>query len=794
MAKLGCTPRIQRLREQYLKHKPSICLERALVYTKVFKETEGEPIIIRRAKAFKRYCETKTLLIQDDELIVGNVGYQPRVAAICPEINAFWLSRELDTIATRPQDPYAITDDQKKILKEVILPYWGGKTVIEHWFAQVPEDTKELSWETGIIDCEIKSQTGPGEFAIGYGNVLFPKGFNGIKRDAEERLKSLDPADPDNVDKINFLKAVILCCEGMAILGKRHAEKAKEMAKKENPKRRAELEKIAEVCNWVPANPPRTFHEALQTIWFVQIGLFIELNAPSYSIGRFDQFMYPYYKKDVKERRLTKEHAQGLLECLWIKLSEQCWCLSNNSAYYFSGGANTFQNLTVGGVTPDGKDATNELSFMCIQATMDVRLSQPSLAVRLHKLCPEEFLLKVCELIRLGTGFPAVHNDEIGIKMLLRKGARMEEARDWCLVGCVEPNLGGKLHQWSDVGHYNFGSAVEFALTNGIHIMTGKRLGLETGDPRAFKTFEEFKEAAKEQLAYQIRNIVISSHIIEKAHSELCSCPLASSLVLDCVENGKCLMDGGARYNIGPGTLGIGLADGVNSLAAVKKLIYDDKVITWDELLEALSKNFEGYEYIRQLCLNAQKWGNDIDQVDELGVELADFIVKEHEKYRTLCGEYLMPSLYPVSSHVPQGTVVGALPSGRKAGEPLADGISPNHGTDGKGPTAVLKSISKINHEDVDGATLLNLKFDPSVLKGDKGLRRLAAFLRTFMDLGAYHVQFNVVSAETLRDAQRHPDQYLSMLVRVAGYSAYFVELCREIQEDIIARTTHAGL
>jgi len=794
MAELGCTQRIVKLRQRYLGHTSSVCLERALATTEVFKETENEPMILRRAKGFKRYCETKTILIQDDELIVGNAGSKPRTAVICPEVNAFWLSRELDTIAIRPQDPYAITDEQKKILRELVLPYWKGKTVVERWFSQAPEDTKKLSWETGVIDCEIKSQTGPGEFAIGYGDVLFPKGFDGIRNDAEGRLQSLDPADPENLDKINFLKAVILCCEGIATLGRRHAEKAREMAGKQaDPRRRTELEKIAEICDWVPANPPRTFHEALQTVWFTQMALFFELSAPSYSLGRFDQCLYPYYARDVKEGNLTREQAQELLECLWIKLSEQCWCLSNNAAYYFSGGSNSFQNLTIGGVTENGKDATNELSYMCIQATMDVRLCQPSLAVRLHKQCPEEFLTKVCELIRLGTGFPAVHNDEVGIKMLLKKGVKMEEARDWCLVGCVEPNLSGKLHQWSDVGHYNFGSAVEFALFDGLHMMTGKHLGLKTGDPRTFRTFEEFKDAVMKQLAHQIRHIVISSHIIEKAHSELCPTPFESSLVLDCVENGKCLMDGGARYNIGPGTLGIGLADGANSLAAVRKLIYDDKMIGYEDLVKALSSNFDGYEQIRQLCLNTPKWGNDDDYVDELAVELADFVVKEHEKYRTLHGTYLMPSLYPVSSHVPQGKVVGALPSGRKAGEPLADGISPNHGTDMKGPTAVLKSLSKINHEDIDGATLSNLRLDPSVLAGDEGLKRLATFLRAFLDLGIYHVQFNVVGQDTLRAAQENPEQYRSLLVRVAGYSAYFVELCPEIQDDIIARTVHTG-
>ena len=684
-------------------------------------------------------------------------------------------------------------DEQKELFRERIEPYWRGKTVIEHWLTRVPEKTRGLSYETGVIDCEIKTESGPGEIALGYGDILLPMGWGGVRGWAEERLAALDTTDPASDDKRYFLEAVVISCEAMGALARRHAEAARAAAASAAPDRAAELERVAAACDWVAEKPPRTFHEALQLLWFSQLSLMMELNAPSYSPNRMDQYLYPYYADDVRSGELGPRAAQELLECLWIKLAEQCWILNTNCSQYFAG-YTAFQNVTVGGVKADGEDATNDLSYMLLQASMDVRLNQPSLAVRLHRNCPEEFLLKVCELSRLGTGFPAIHNDEVGIKALLRKGVTTEEARDWCLVGCVEPNLPGKLHQWSDYGHYNFGSAVEFALFNGEHLLSGRTLGLETGDPNGFATFEEFEAAVMAQLAEQIRHIAIQGHVTEALHRELLPCPLASSLMLDCIESGADLLRGGARYKRGPGTLGIGLSDGVNSLAAVKKLVYDDKRLTMDELREAIRADFEGYEEVRELCLAAPKYGNDDDEVDRYVRDFAHMVVTEHEKYPTLTGGTMMPSWYPVSSNVPQGLTVAALPSGRRAKHPLADGVSPNQGTDRLGPTAVLRSVGKFQHEDLDGGTLLNVKFEPQVVAGDDGLQRFAAYLRGFLDLPIYHVQFNVVEEETLRCAQEHPEDYRSLLVRVAGYSAFFVELHKDIQDDIISRTTNARL
>jgi formate C-acetyltransferase len=789
----GASPRIARLRRQYFTHKPSVCLERALAYTEVFSETEGEPIVLRRAKGLRRTCETKTILIQDDELIVGNAGRKPRTGVLGPEMSNFWFDKELDTLSDRPQDPYLVDDEQKRLFRERIHPYWRGKTVIEHWLKRVPADTRALGYETGVIDVEIKTESGPGEIAPGYGEILLPRGWGGVRRWAEERLAALDTTDPASDEKRYFLEAVVISCEAMGVLARRHAEAARELAATSPPERAAELERVAAACEWIAEEPPRTFHEALQLIWFAQMSLMLELNAPSYSPNRMDQYLDPYYQAGVASGELTREDAQELLECLWVKLAEQCWILNTNCSQYFAG-YTAFQNVTVGGVKADGEDATNDVSYLLLQASMDVRLNQPSLAVRLHRNCPEEFLRKVCELSRLGTGFPAIHNDEVGIKALLRKGVTTEEARDWCLVGCVEPNLPGRLHQWSDYGHYNFGSAVEFALFGGEHLLSGRRLGLRTGDPDEFTTFEQFEAAVMAQLAEQLRHIAIQGHVTEALHRELLPCPLASALMLDCIENGADLLRGGARHKRGPGTLGIGLSDGANSLAAVKRLVYDEQRLTMGQLREALRADFEGREEVRDLCLAAPKYGNDDDEVDQYVRRFAHLVVTEHDKYATLTGGTMMPSWYPVSSNVPQGMTVAALPSGRKAGRPLADGVSPNQGTDRLGPTAVLRSVGKFQHEDLDGGTLLNVKFEPQVVAGEEGLQRFAAYLRGFLDLPIYHVQFNVVDEETLRCAQAQPDEYRSLLVRVAGYSAFFVELHKDIQDDIISRTANARM
>lgn len=788
---LGSTKRVQGLRKMYFSQPmPYLCHEKALATTNVYRETEGEPTVLRRAKSFKRTCETKTILIQDDELIVGTAGYRPRSALVSPEVSWDWLKDELDRVSERKQDPYMATDETKRILKEEVFPYWQGKSVYEYFLEHVPEATKRVVVNTGITDVLIKSQSGSGEFAPGHENIILPKGYRGIMKEAEDHIRRLDPSKESDRRKIDFLKGVCICCESIILLGQRYADEARRMAKIEkSPQRRDELLKIAEICEWVPGNPPRTFHEALQMILFTQIGIYIENNTNGVSPGPFDQYMYPYYKRDIDEGRMTKAEALELIECLWIKLSEITWLHSEQDAKFYAGYL-PYQNICVGGMTIDGKDRTNEVSYLCLQATKNIRMIQPSLSVRIHKNTPDEFLDSVCELIKVGTGFPAVFNEHILVKMLLNKGVGPEDAHNGMIVGCVEPNVGGKMSQWSDGGHYNFGSGVEFALSNGYHHVTKQYLGLRTGDPLKFDTFDKLVDAVKKQIADSIKHIAIANSIMEDAHRKLLPYPFVSGLIEGCVANGIDREWGGAKYDAGPALIGTGVADVANSLAAVKKLVHEDKAISMKELIEAIDANFEGYEPLRLMLINrVPKYGNDDDYVDNFARDLADFVFEEVTKYKSRKGCNLISGLYPLTSNVPHGMAVWALPSGRKAGLPLADGISPNPGTDLKGPTAAVKSVAKLDHSKHTVGILYNMKFTPSALKGEKGTKNLGTLIRAYFDLGGFHVQFNVIDTKTLRAAQANPSEYRHLLIRVAGYSAYFVELSHEVQEDIISRT-----
>ncbi len=786
-------PRITLLKKQYENYKPTLHLDLALVKTRVMKETQGEPMCIRRAKAFKRYCETKTITILPHELIIGNTGSAPRQAEVTPEVSADWISEELDTMATRQYDPLQIDEESKKLWREEIEPYWKGKTVLNQWLTRIPEEVRDLGYKSGIIDAEIKTQTGPGEIAIGYENILIPQGYGGIKAHAQKVKEGLDLTNIEDIDKSEYLTSIILTCEGMEILGQRHAEEAEKLAASEKDEiRKKELLEIAERCRWVGVNPPRTFAEACQLIWFTQVGLYCELSAPSYSLGRFDQYMNPLLQADIKNGITTKEESLELLECLWVKMAEQIWYMSLEGAKYYSG-YTAFQNTMVGGIDKDGNDAVNDVSYMALTATREVRLCQPPISVRVNRKNPDEFLKAVAETVKVGTGYPAVHADSVGMENLKKKGIPEDEAWNWCALGCVEPSLPGKLHQWSTSASWNFGAAVEFVLTNGVHRQSGGHYGVQTGDINTFKSFDDFYDAVKEQIAYMIRQSNIYSNITEIAQKELCPAPLASMLIEGCVESGTDIMAGGAKYNVGPGTLGIGIADACNCLAAVKKLVFEEKKVSFDELNKALEADFKGYERMQQMLINdAPKYGNDDPYVDLFAKELAHFVVEEHHKYKTMNGEYFMPSLYPVSSNIPQGQYIGALPSGRNAGQPLADGCSPCHGTEVLGPTAVLKSYANIDGKEVDGGMLLNIKFDPATVAGEPGTQRIVDYLKAFVDLDIYEVQFNVIDKATLEDAREHPEDYKSLLVRVAGYSAYFVELSKPLQDDIMGRTEFA--
>ncbi|KAA3626437.1 MAG: glycyl radical protein [Proteobacteria bacterium] len=785
--------RLQKLLQQYNEAAPSICIERALAFTRSHKKTEGQALILRRAKSFREVCETIPVTIFEHELIVGTPGAMQRPGSLCPEISCNWLEGELDTIGTRAGDPYEMTEQQKKLLKEEVFPYWRGKSLEELVLSRLPDETKKIGVDTGILDSEIKWRGGVAEITPEYEDMIFRYGFKGVRAEAESCLEALEPTCPENLKKIQFYEAMVEVCQGIIALGHRYADKAAEMAQTEQDEiRRIELEGISEVCRAVPENPPRSFREALQMVWFVQIGCVLSESGPAFNLGRFDQYMHPYYEEDTEKGVIIEEDALELLECFWVKLAEWVWLLPENGAKYY-GGYNSFQNLTIGGTKKDGSDATNELSYLCLKATEEVKLPQPALSARIHNDTPEEFLRAACKLSRLGMGFPAFHNDRVGTSMMMYAGLPPEEARDWNLLGCVVPHH-RKIGEWTDAGAYNMAAAIEFTLNDGRSRLTGERMGLQTGDPVKFKTFEEFKDAFTLQLRNILKHAVISTTVEQDIHWDNMPRPFVSAIVDGCMESGKDIAQGGAKFNVGPGWVLVGLADTANSLAAIKKLVYDDESLTMNALCTALDSNFDGHEEIRQLLLKCPKYGNDNQYVDKFAVEMADFVDREFRKHKDKLGNPFHNAIMGLTNNLPTGKVLGALPSGRKATVPLAEGCSPHPGTDVNGPTACMRSYAKINHENQPGGTLLNLKFTPAVLQGEKGISDLANLIRGFFDLGGYHCQFNVIDVETLRDAQNNPERYRDLVVRVAGYSARFVSLSQEVQEEIIRRTTNYNM
>ncbi len=786
----GATERINRLRDQYWANKPELDVERAVIYTRVYKETEAEDVVIRHAKALLAYMSEKTLTIGKDELIVGTEGKKNRSAVVCPEICYQWAEAELDTMATRPQDPYIISEESKEILKNVVFPYWHGKSMEDYFFANMSDELKNIGLGTNIVFGDAKSATGGGEWSVGFHNIVLKKGFKGVRDEAEAYLAALDRTDPTTWNKVKFYEAVIITCEAARVLGERYGNYAEELAAAESdPVRKAELLKIADVCRTVPYNPPKSFHEAVQAVWLTQIMIWGDENQQACCIARPDQFLYPFYKADIEKGILTQQEAQELLECLWIKLAEYIYVVSEDGASYYSGYI-SFCGVTLGGVDDNGNDAVNPLSYMMLQCTMDLRMHTPTINVRVNKKTSDEFLMKVCDLVKLGTGQPAIFFDETAFKILERRGVPLEEAYNWSVGGCIEPYPAGKSHMWAEGCRYSHAIAVEWALFNGYTKYWKRDIGVKTGDPRTFDTYEKFENAVKAQLAYLIKMSVANTHVSEQAHMKRLPKTVRSICTEGCLESGTDCLFGGAVYNNGPGLETTGLADLVDSMAAVKKLVYEDKVFTMDQLVTMLDQNFVGYEAERQQLINdAPKWGNDDEYVDQIAKDMVDYCYEVTSQYKNALGYSFVTGAVPVIANIPHGQVTCALPSGRKEGAGLADGISPFGGYDKNGPTAIMKSVCSIDHSKAGCGNLLNMKLSPSLLETEQDKKNLIALLRTEGELGGYHVQFNVISTDVLRDAQKNPQNYNDLLVRVAGYSAYFVELRPDAQQAIIDRT-----
>jgi len=783
---VGPTPRVEAMKERFLAITPEICVERAQLITEAYQETGELPVILRRAKAFERILEKMTIFIQEDELIVGNQASKTRSSPVFPEFSIKWLLAELDRLEKRSGDVFLISEDKKEVIRD-LASYWDGRTTNELAASLMTEEAKKAQ-KGGVFTVGNYFFNGVGHISVDYALVL-REGLNAVIAEAEAELEKLDVADPDDLKKKQFLDAVIIANKAVVRFAERYAAEAERLASvEEDPERKAELQEIARICRKVPAQPADTFWEALQSFWFIQLVIQLESNGHSISPMRFDQYIYPYYlaSKDT----MSAVAMQELLDMLWIKFNEINKVRDEDSTKAF-GGYPMFQNLIVGGLTRDGRDATNEMSFMALQATANTRLYQPSISIRIHDRTPDALYMKALEVSRLGLGMPAFYSDRIAIPMLLSRGLTREDARDYGIIGCVEPQVGGKTEGWHDAAFFSMAKVLELALHDGYCLQCEDQLGLHTGDLTDFASFEDVMEAYRKQMAYFVNLLIHSDNAVDIAHAERAPLPFLSSLVDDCLEEGRSLQEGGAHYNF-TGPQGVGVGNVADALAAMKKLVYEEKKVDLQSLKDALVANFADAEDLRQLLVNrAPKYGNDDVYADELAREAAAVYCREVETYTNPRGGQFQPGLYPVSANVPLGTMVGALPDGRQAGMPLADGVSPVSGRDQIGPTAAVKSVAKLDHQIASNGTLLNQKYHPSALKDERGLRNLKAVTETLFTGGGFHVQYNVVSRETLLDAQENPENYRGLVVRVAGYSAFFTSLDPALQNDIIARTEH---
>lgn len=784
--------RIKKLRESVLSQTPMVCIERARFVTEAYKENEAEPVYIKRAKALEKTLKNMHIYIKEAELIVGNQASEERTAPVFPEYAVDWMEKELlekGNFNTRDGDNFYLPEQHKEELLEIIQ-YWKGKTLKDKCMAIMPEEVK--------IASEIKVIHGEGNMTSGDGHIVpdFEKalrlGLSGIIKEAEERLARVDISENDAFREIAFLKSILIVNKSIIEFGERYSDLAYDLTLKEKDEnRKAELLKISEVCKNVPKNPPKNFYEAVQMIWFVHLAIQIESNGHSASLGRVDQYLYKYYKND----NLDKDFAKELLQCLWIKLYSILKIRSTSHSGY-GAGYPTYQNVTIGGSNPDYSDAVNELSFLILESVGEAKLTQPNLSARVHLNTSEKFLRECTEVISTGFGMPALHNDEIIIPALLNKGVSFKDAFNYTMVGCVEVAVPGKWgYRCTGMTFLNLLKAFELTINDGLDKRTGYTLLKGNGSLKDFIDYSFLWKAWEKNIEYYTKLSVVSDKI---ADTMLLEYPdiFCSSLIDDCIERAKTAKEGGAVYDIVSG-LQVGLSNAANSFAALKKVVYEDKTLTLEEVINAIETDFSGPkgEKIRTLLENAPKYGNDIDYVDSIASDIYDTYINEISKYKNtrfgkgpIGGNYGL-STSGISSNVPMGCVTGATPDGRKAWTPAAEGCSPVQGTDIKGPTSVLKTISKLPNILMTGGQLLNVRFSPDLINNDIGFQKFLMFIKSFIAIKGWHIQFNIMSTETLISAQKNPEEYRDIIVRVAGYCAQFITLDPTTQNDIISRT-----
>lgn len=824
--------RITRLVEHLYAKMPEIESARAVLITESYQATEGEPVVIRRAKAFAHILENLPIIIRPEELIVGSTTIAPRGCQTYPEFSYDWLEAEFDTVEHRSADPFYIADKTKEEISKANR-YWKGKTTSELATSYMaPETLKAM--EHNIFTPGNYFYNGVGHVTVQYDKVL-SIGYEGIMAEAEAELAGCQVGDENYAKKSRFLQAVLISCAAAVRYAERYAELAeKEAAGCSTAQRKQELLQIAANCKQVPRKGARTYYEALQSFWFVQQLLQIESSGHSISPGRFDVYLYPYLKKDLEKGIISRERAQEILDCFFVKLNDLNKCRDAGSAEGFAG-YSLFQNMIVGGQDENGMDITNDMSFMCIRAAKHVFLPQPSLSIRVWNGSPQDLLLAAADLTRTGIGLPAYYNDEVIIPSLMSRGLTLEDARTYNIIGCVEPQKAGKTEGWHDAAFFNMCRPLELVFSNGYD--KGEKISIQTGEVEKMTTFEEFYDAYKAQMRYNISLLVNADNAIDVAHATLAPNPFQSCMVDDCIRRGMSVQEGGAIYNF-TGPQGFGIANMADSLYAIKKLVFDEHKLTLAEYKRALALNFgKGFDAIAASEMAAQiikelqnkgtqvdeaqiagmvkgimnaevspedkkrldeilemieevpKFGNDDDSVDAFARDVAYTYTKPLTEFKNPRGGIFQAGLYPVSANVPLGAQTGATPDGRLAHAPVADGVSPSAGMDKKGPTAAANSVSKLDHGIASNGTLFNQKFHPSALSGEMGLENFVHLIRTYFDQKGSHMQFNVVDRQTLIDAQKYPEKYKHLVVRVAGYSALFTTLSKSLQDDIIRRT-----
>ncbi len=783
--------RVNKLRQQSLEAKPFISAERAEFVTDFYSKNPGfisEPI--RRALVFKHLMENKTVYIGDNELIVGEKGQAPKATPTYPELCCHSL-KDFEILDSRKKIPFVVSPEVKKVYEEKIIPFWQGRSMRDFIFNEMTDEWKS-AYEAGIFT-EFMEQCAPGHTVLD--DKIYKRGFLDFKTDINQSLKNLDYLnDPNAYAKKQELKAMLICCDALITFARRYSAKALELAKKESdPKRKSELNHISEICINVPANKPQNFWEALQYYWFVHLGVTTELNTwDSFCPGHLDHHLYPFYMRELKEGTLTKEEAKELLQCFWIKFNNQPAPPKVGVTAEESGTYNDFAQINLGGLNEDGSDGVNELTYLILDVIEEMRLIQPSSSIQVSKKNPDQFIKRSVKIIRTGFGQPSVFNSDLIVQELVRQGKSVVDARCGGSSGCVEVGAFGK-ENYNLTGYFNVPKILEITLNNGIDPRTSKKIGLETVDPKKFNSFDELFNAYKKQLNHFIDIKIRGNNVIERLYAEYMPAPFLSLLIDDCIKNGKDYHDGGARYNTSY-IQGVGLGTITDSMTAIKYHVFDQKSISMDELLELLKNNFDGNERSRQMLLNkTPRYGNDNDYADSVMKDLFDVYFNAIDGRKNTKGGTYRINLLPTTVHVYFGSVIGATPDGRKAHQPLSEGVSPVQGADRHGPTAVLRSAAKMDHVRT-GGTLLNQKFTPQLLKDEEGIDKLVHLIRTYFKLDGHHIQFNVVDTATLRAAKEHPEEYRDLIVRVADYSDYFCDLSEALQDEIISRTGHQAI